>query len=58
MCKPTGFEETRREWNKIKYRRIGEINSSKICCVACLAMFRVCTDYVRWCIEERITLEK
>ena len=42
MCKPTGYEENRREWNKNKYRRTGEINSSKICRVACLAMFRVC----------------
>jgi len=39
MCKPTGYEETRREWNKIKYGRTGEINSSKICSVACLQCF-------------------
>lgn len=58
MCKPTGFEEPRRECNKIKYGLTGEINSSKICRVACLAVFRVCTEYVRWCTEERITLEK
>jgi len=57
MGKPTGYEEKRKEWNKIKYGRTGEINSTKICRVACPAMFRVCRKYVRWCTEEKMTRE-